>query len=61
MSSLLLIPNLLLAILATIWQNREDWFFGITSVVTDTQHQKNNYKQNLLARLQQQGIDPNTL
>ncbi len=25
----ILIPNLLLAILATIWQNREDWFFGI--------------------------------
>jgi Uma2 family endonuclease len=25
----ILIPNLLLAILALIWQNREDWFFGI--------------------------------
>lgn len=25
----ILIPNLLLAILATIWQNRDDWFFGI--------------------------------
>jgi len=25
----ILIPNLLLAILAEIWQNRDDWFFGI--------------------------------
>ncbi len=25
----ILIPNLLLAILAVIWQNRDDWFFGI--------------------------------
>lgn len=25
----ILIPNLLLAILATIWQTRDDWFFGI--------------------------------
>ncbi len=25
----ILIPNLLLAILATIWQSRDDWFFGI--------------------------------
>ncbi|WP_445635652.1 Putative restriction endonuclease domain-containing protein [Nostoc sp. DSM 114161] len=25
----ILIPNLLLAILASIWQNRDDWFFGI--------------------------------
>ncbi len=24
-----LIPNLLLAILATIWSNRQDWFFGV--------------------------------
>jgi Uma2 family endonuclease len=25
----ILIPNLLLAVLSSIWQNREDWFFGI--------------------------------
>ncbi|MBD2383841.1 Uma2 family endonuclease [Cylindrospermum sp. FACHB-282] len=25
----ILIPNLLLAILATLWQTRDDWFFGI--------------------------------
>jgi Uma2 family endonuclease len=25
----ILIPNLLLAILATIWQSRDDWYFGI--------------------------------
>ena len=25
----ILIPNLLVAILALIWQNREDWFLGI--------------------------------
>ncbi|MDZ8024822.1 MAG: Uma2 family endonuclease [Nostoc sp. DedQUE11] len=25
----ILIPNFLLAILASIWQNRDDWFFGI--------------------------------
>ena len=25
----ILIPNLLLAILAAIWQARDDWFFGI--------------------------------
>jgi Uma2 family endonuclease len=25
----ILIPNLLLAILSTIWQNRDDWYFGI--------------------------------
>jgi len=25
----ILIPNLLLAILSLIWQDREDWFFGI--------------------------------
>jgi Uma2 family endonuclease len=25
----ILIPNLLLAILSVIWQNREDWYFGI--------------------------------
>nr|WP_228014583.1 Uma2 family endonuclease [Fortiea sp. LEGE XX443] len=25
----ILIPNLLLAILASIWQSRDDWFFGI--------------------------------
>jgi hypothetical protein len=25
----ILIPNLLLAILSAIWQNRDDWYFGI--------------------------------
>jgi Uma2 family endonuclease len=25
----ILIPNLLLAILSSIWQEREDWYFGI--------------------------------
>ncbi|MBD2384689.1 Uma2 family endonuclease [Cylindrospermum sp. FACHB-282] len=25
----ILIPNLLLAVLATIWENRDDWFFGV--------------------------------
>jgi len=29
----ILIPNLLLAILALIWQNRDDWFFGINTEI----------------------------
>ncbi|MBD2488878.1 Uma2 family endonuclease [Aulosira sp. FACHB-615] len=29
----ILIPNLLLAILANIWQNRDDWFFGINMAI----------------------------
>ncbi|MEH1765384.1 Uma2 family endonuclease [Nostoc sp.] len=32
----ILIPNLLLAILASIWQNRDDWFFGINMGVYHT-------------------------
>ncbi|ALF52717.1 hypothetical protein ACX27_07405 [Nostoc piscinale CENA21] len=29
----ILIPNLLLAILANIWQSRDDWFFGINMAI----------------------------
>ncbi|MBU7581777.1 MAG: Uma2 family endonuclease [Nostoc sp. TH1S01] len=29
----ILIPNLLLAILANIWQNRDNWFFGINMAI----------------------------
>lgn len=32
----ILIPNLLLAILAAIWQNRDDWFFGINMGIYHT-------------------------
>ncbi|MEH2184261.1 Uma2 family endonuclease [Nostoc sp.] len=32
----ILIPNLLLAILASIWQNRDDWFFGINMGIYHT-------------------------
>lgn len=32
----LLIPNLLLAILSLIWQDREDWFFGINMGIYHT-------------------------
>ena len=32
----ILIPNLLLAILVSIWQNRDDWFFGINMGVYHT-------------------------
>lgn len=32
----ILIPNLLLAILALIWQEREDWFFGINMGIYHT-------------------------
>ncbi len=32
----ILIPNLLLALLASIWQNRDDWFFGINMGVYHT-------------------------
>lgn len=36
----ILIPNLLLAILASIWQNRDDWFFGINMGVYYTPSKK---------------------
>ena len=35
----ILIPNLLLAILSSIWQNREDWFFGINMGIYHTPNQ----------------------
>lgn len=35
----ILIPTLLLAILAAIWENREDWFFGINMGLYYTVHQ----------------------
>lgn len=35
----ILIPNLLLAILALIWQEREDWFFGINMGIYLTPNQ----------------------
>jgi Uma2 family endonuclease len=36
----ILIPNLLLAILAGIWQTREDWFFGINMGIYYAPNQK---------------------
>lgn len=35
----ILIPNLLLAILAAIWQSRDDWFFGINMGIYHTPNQ----------------------
>ncbi|NMG06998.1 Uma2 family endonuclease [Brasilonema sp. UFV-L1] len=35
----ILIPNLLLAILSLIWQNRDDWFFGINMGIYSAPHQ----------------------
>nr|WP_250125450.1 Uma2 family endonuclease [Chroococcidiopsis sp. CCMEE 29] len=35
----ILIPNLLLAILALIWQNRDDWFLGINMGIYHTPNQ----------------------
>lgn len=32
----ILIPNLLLAVLAAMWQNRDDWFFGINMGIYHT-------------------------